>query len=66
MFKKTSLAMLMHQAGTGLAALLLLSPTAPAEIQNLIAVKWRALVVAAWWLAGVIAHKLHIDRPNGR
>lgn len=45
----------LHQIGTALAAVMLLVPTVPAEIQAFLPPKWRAALIAAWWLAGLVA-----------
>lgn len=45
----------LHTIGTALVSVLLLVQSMPAEIQELVPLKWRALAIGLWYIGGLWA-----------
>lgn len=57
--------MQMHVVGTVLVSLLLMVPTMPQEIQEMIPVAWRAVAIGLWFALGIGA-RLVQQRPKSK
>ena len=44
-----------HLIGTAVLGIVLLAPSLPDEVQAVVPVKWRALVLAVWAVLGLLA-----------
>jgi hypothetical protein len=57
--------MQLHVVGTLLASALLLVPTMPQEVQDLIPPGWRAVAIGLWFAAGVLA-RITEQKPKSK